>query len=68
MLLVASRTGPLGESWEEYLIQLEDRSETAVTKRQKTINTSAHPNEVRKLNKRAKAFLRRIREMAHGEN
>lgn len=68
MLLVASQMGQLEESWEEYLIQLEDRSETAVTKRQKNINTSARQNEDRKLNKIAKAFLHNIREMVHGEN
>lgn len=45
MLLVVSQTGRLEESWEEYLIQLEDRSETAVTKRQKNINASALQNE-----------------------
>lgn len=67
MLLVVSQTGQLEESWEEYLIQLEDRSETAVTKRQKNMNASALQNEDRQLNKTAKAFLQSIREMIHGE-
>lgn len=68
MLLVVSQRGQLEESQEEYLIQLEDRSETAVTKRQNNINTSTCQNEDRKLNKTEKAFLHNVREMVHGEN
>lgn len=35
MLLAVSRRGPLEGSWEEYLIQLEDRSETAETEEER---------------------------------
>lgn len=49
------------ESWEEYLIQLEDRSETAGTERQKNINISACQKEDRRLNKTGKAFLHNIK-------
>lgn len=60
--------GQLEESWVEYLIPLEDRSETAVTKREENINTGAHQNTARKLNKTEKAFPHNIREMVHGVN
>jgi len=35
MLLEVSQRGPLEGSWEEYLIQLEDRSETAETEEER---------------------------------
>lgn len=65
-LLAASQRGRWEGSWEEYLIQLEDRSETAATEREKTSTLGHHQH--RQLRRTQRAFLQNSRKMLHGEN